>query len=515
MTESATRSGDSDPRLLAHVREGETVAGKYVVGRLLGLGGMGAVYEAFDTGLERRVALKVLLPRLVSSATAAQRFVREARAATRITSEHVVKLLEIETLPDGTPILVMEYLEGVDLRALLREAGPLEPRLAVDYLLQALQAVAEGHMQAIVHRDLKPSNLFLTERADGTHLIKVLDFGIAKTLVPGGPADFTLTSSEDMQLGSPTYMPPERFQNPRDVDARADIWALGVTLYELISGRVPFRGQTYAELVSQVLGGPPDSLKTSLPGVSLPAGLAQIVGKCLEKQRELRYHNAVELAVALAPFGSEDAQLSLTRVSGLSRPRTPNPVGPARDAQGSYEATLPVPVDHVAERIPSAGERTPSQSVSGARPVPSAPANPKRNWLVFGSLALAALMSLLFWQAWRTSELRSTTETPPAQPLAPSVSALPPTPMHPQGANPPGAADVSPVVVEPSHELPSAQAKPAAAKTGVRAGAVTSTPSASPTPNEATTQPKPAEPEPATDAVGTSPLIERLIRQRH
>jgi len=195
MTESATRSDDSEARLLAPVREGETVAGKYVVGRLLGLGGMGAVFEAFDAGLERRVALKVLLPRLINSATAAQRFVREARAATRITSEHVVKLLEIESLADGTPLLVMEYLEGVDLRALLRERGPLEPRLAVDYLLQALQAVAEGHMQAIVHRDLKPSNLFLTQRADGTHLIKVLDFGIAKTLVSGVPADFALTSS--------------------------------------------------------------------------------------------------------------------------------------------------------------------------------------------------------------------------------------------------------------------------------------------------------------------------------
>ncbi|HWZ88613.1 MAG TPA: serine/threonine-protein kinase, partial [Polyangiaceae bacterium] len=213
MTESANRSVESDDRFLAPVREGQTVAGKYVVGRTLGVGGMGMVFAARDARLDRQVAIKVLLPRLVTSQTATQRFVREARAATRITSEHVVKLLEIDTLPDGTPLLVMEYLEGRDLRAVLREDGPLPSRLAVDYVLQALQAVAEGHVQTIVHRDLKPSNLFLTTRADGSPLIKVLDFGIAKTLEPESAESLTLTSSEDVRLGSPTYMPPEQLHN--------------------------------------------------------------------------------------------------------------------------------------------------------------------------------------------------------------------------------------------------------------------------------------------------------------
>ncbi|MEI9935979.1 MAG: protein kinase [Pseudomonadota bacterium] len=517
MTESATRSGDSDPRFLAPVREGETVAGKYLVGRLLGLGGMGAVFEAFDSRLERRVALKVLLPRLVSSATAAQRFVREARAATRITSEHVVKLLEIETLTDGTPLLVMEYLEGVDLRALLREGGPLEPRRAVDYLLQALQAVAEGHMQAIVHRDLKPSNLFLTERADGTHLIKVLDFGIAKTLGPGVPADFALTSSEDMQLGSPTYMPPEQFQNPRDVDARADIWALGVTLYELISGRVPFQGQSYAELVSQVLSGPPDSLKTSLPGASLPAGLEGIVGKCLEKKRELRYANAVELAIALAPFGSEDAQLSLTRVSGLSRPRTPNPTSPPRESNGPYEATLPVPMDHVIER-------STSQSASGARAVKRATTR-NRTRLVFGAIALAALLGALVWLPRRATPPHAATSTQPTRPLAPSLSALQPVRAQAQAqaqAQPStnGAAGVDPVVVEPAQPLTSSAAsKPGPPRPGPRHGSLTSSPGLAPAsnaaPSEPSAPPKQSEPEASADPPGTSALIESLIKQRH
>ena len=507
MTESATRPGDSDPRLGAPVREGEMVAGKYVVGRLLGLGGMGVVYEAFDARLERRVALKVLLPRLVSSTTAAQRFVREARAATRITSEHVVKLLEIEALADGTPILVMEYLEGVDLRALLREGGPLEPRLAVDYILQALQAVAEGHMQAIVHRDLKPSNLFLTERADGTHLIKVLDFGIAKTLVPGVPADFALTSSEDMQLGSPTYMPPEQFQNPRDVDARADIWALGVTLYELISGKVPFQGRTYAELVAQVLSGPPDSLKSSLPGVSLPAGLDGIVGKCLEKKRELRYLNAVELAIALAPFGSEDAQLSLTRVSGLSRPRTPNPGSPARESTGSYEATLPVAVDHHADR-------SPSQSASGARVV-LPPTGRARSPLALGVIAAAALVGMLLWQPWRVNPPLAPVLSRPGHPLAPSLSALQVSPMAQAQAGSQPTPNVSPVVVEPPASIRSSQPRATPSKPATRVSGVASALTPNATKSEPGDGPKQAEPSSSADALGTSPLIESLIKQRH
>jgi serine/threonine-protein kinase len=325
-----------------------------------------------------------LLPQLLTSPTASQRFLREARAATRITSEHVVKLLDTQLLPDGTPLLVMEYLQGHDLRALLRENGPLPVQTAVDYLLQALQAVAEGHTQAIVHRDLKPSNLFITERADGTPLIKVLDFGIAKTKELAAE-DFSLTSSEDIRLGSPTYMPPEQFQNPRDVDARADIWALGVTLYELLSGRVPFRGDTYSELVSQVLSGPHEPLSLDVSGMPLPDGLQAILSRCLEKNREQRYANAVELAVALAPFGSADARLSLSRVAGLVRSRSPNPVGQARDTIGAYEATLPV--------RPEAVDLTPRS----ARAVRRRP----RALSVLGVLGVVLAFAVVIWKGAR------------------------------------------------------------------------------------------------------------------
>jgi serine/threonine-protein kinase len=302
---------------VAPVRAGETVADKYVVEHILGVGGMGVVVAARDKLLERKVAIKFLLPRLASSDTAVQRFVREARAAIRITSEHVVKLIEIDKLTNGTPFLVMEFLEGKDLRALMSELGTLPVTRAVDYVLQALQAIAEGHIKNIIHRDIKPGNLFLTTRADGTPLIKVLDFGIAKTLVPEGSESFALTGSDDIRLGSPAYMPPEQLRSPKDVDVRADIWALGATLYELLCGNTPFRGSTYAELISQVLSAPPEPLTAQLPDLVVPEELQAVIAKCLQKDRNQRYPNTMELAVALAPFGSNDARISLTRISGM------------------------------------------------------------------------------------------------------------------------------------------------------------------------------------------------------
>ncbi|HEY4107193.1 MAG TPA: serine/threonine-protein kinase, partial [Polyangiaceae bacterium] len=409
---------------MASVRAGDVVAGKYLVGRTLGIGGMGIVFAACDQALDRPVALKVLLPRLLSSQTAAQRFVREARAATRITSEHVVKLLEIETLPDSTPVLVMEYLAGRDLRAVLREEGPLAPRLAIDYLLQAAQAVAEGHVQGIVHRDLKPSNLFLTARADGTPLIKVLDFGIAKTLESELSGNFDLTSSEDVRLGSPAYMPPEQLTNPRNVDARADIWALGVTLYELISGGPPFHGQTYAELVSRILSAPPPALKTQLSEFALPAALADVIFKCLQKDANDRYASVAELAAELAPFGSDDARLSLHRVSGLSRaPISPRPASSdslaiARDSLGACETTVPVPPE----------EQHDQKHVTTAR---SAHPLPARSWrqvgaLAFGAVSVAFVFGAVFMheRALPASPAPSLTAHEPREaPLAPAIPA--------------------------------------------------------------------------------------------
>ena len=451
MTTGTASLSDAGAALVAPVREGEVVAEKYRVQETLGVGGMGVVVAAQDEVLERRVAIKFLLPRLAGSETAGQRFVREARAATRITSEHVVRLLEIDKLPSGTPFFVMEYLEGRDLRAVLRDDGPLRHGLAVDYMLQALQAVAEGHLKGIVHRDIKPGNLFLATRADGTPLIKVLDFGIAKRLESHDDVHHSqLTSSDDVRLGSPAYMPPEQLQDPRDVDTRSDIWSIGATLYELLSGKPPFEGPSYVELVSHILSAPPKPISSRSPARALPKGLHEVLVKCLEKDRARRYANAAELATALAPFGSEDARVSLTRVVGMNA--LPSPQSPAGRASvepaGSCTTTLPV----AAESDPT----RPDAASSTGHAKPAA----KRSWIVVAGVA--GILGLALW-------LRN--GAPPAPPVAKPNELQPAQPA--QAAAP---AEVSkpapaPVPVKVEATPPSVSGRPALAAPGREPGA--------------------------------------------
>ena len=389
-TNTASQLGAGD-NPVAPVRVGEVVAEKYLIEETLGVGGMGVVVAARDQLLDRRVAIKFLLPRLAGSETAVQRFTREARAATRVTSEHVVRLLEIGKLPSGTPFFVMEYLDGCDLRALLRERGALSPSLAVDYVLQALQAVAEGHVKGIVHRDIKPGNLFLSSRADGTPLIKVLDFGIAKTLDSDSAESTSLTSSEDVRLGSPAYMPPEQLQNPRDVDKRSDIWSLGATLYELLCGRPPFEGPGYLELASRILSQPPIALADQVAPPTLPSGLEGILRKCLEKDRHARYADAAELAVALAPFGSDDALVSLGRITGMSNSSSSIPA-----------LTRSVPLDAnvraATVEVPTGPTLSPDErrtsNIGGVESTP--PPRPGRSWLIVAAASLLIVAVFVF-----------------------------------------------------------------------------------------------------------------------
>jgi serine/threonine protein kinase len=383
MTSNTASHLEAGDNIAAPVRVGDVVADKYLIEETLGVGGMGVVMAGRDQVLDRRVAIKFLLPKLAGSDTAVQRFVREARAATRVTSEHVVRLLEIEKLPSGTPFFVMEYLEGSDLRALLRERGPLAPSLAVDYVLQALQAVAEGHVKGIVHRDIKPGNLFLSARADGTPLIKVLDFGIAKTLDDASSESTSLTSSDDVRLGSPAYMPPEQLQNPRDVDKRSDIWSIGATLYELLCGRPPFEAQGYLELASRILSQPPIPLSEQPVPNTLPNGLEAVLRRCLEKDRHARYANAAELAAALAPFGSEDARVSLGRVNGMFNSSSSIPALTRSVALGAETCTATLEVPTGPEQNPDE-RRTSDIGAVASTPPPRG----GRSWLVLAAAAV-------------------------------------------------------------------------------------------------------------------------------
>jgi serine/threonine-protein kinase len=496
---TGTASPSAGESSAAPVRRGDVVADKYVVERTLGVGGMGVVVAARDQVLDRAVAIKFLLPKLAGSETAVQRFVREARAATRVTSEHVVRLLEIDELPSGTPFFVMEYLEGSDLRALLRERGPLSPSLAVDYVLQALQAVAEGHLKGIVHRDIKPGNLFLTSRADGTPLIKVLDFGIAKTLESDVDEATALTSSDDVRLGSPAYMPPEQLQNPRDVDTRSDIWSLGATLYELLCGRPAFEAPGYLELATRILSSPPRPMAEQQVPSALPKGLEQVLRKCLEKDRNQRYPNAAELAAALAPFGSEDARVSLTRVTGMSTQHAlPHHV--THDS-GSVATTLTV----ASEPGSSPRAAADGRDTSNIGPVT---ARRGRSWVVLTGTAGAVLLVVaLSRQTPAPAEHPSSVPAiqPAMAPLAPVVptAAVPSKPEAPPALSgrapatrwtPPAKAASRERVQGSNKPLPSVAAPAVSAVEPPLPGAM--------------------EHAPAEPRLGRSAEIERLIEQR-
>jgi serine/threonine-protein kinase len=297
------------------VREGEILAGKYRVDRVLGAGGMGVVVAAHHLELDERVALKFLLPEVATHGEAVARFAREARAAVKIKSEHVARVTDVGKLESGAPYMVMEYLEGSDLSAWLAERGRLPSEQAVEFVLQACEAIAEAHALGIVHRDLKPANLFVTRRPDGALSIKVLDSGISKATALGGFGSGAMTRTSAL-MGSPLYMSPEQMQSSRDVDPRSDIWSLGIILYELVSGKQPFVADTMPELVLRVVHGAPASpLRSLCP--DLAPGLERVIERCLQKDRRARFASVSELALALAPFGPARSRLSVERISGV------------------------------------------------------------------------------------------------------------------------------------------------------------------------------------------------------
>lgn len=294
---------------------GEVFADRYRVERTLGVGGMGFVFAARAIATGELVAIKMLLPALAQDGEIVARFLREGRAARRIQSRHGIRIHEASALPDGTPYLVMELLEGIDLHAVLERDRRVRVADAVDWILQACEALAEAHAAKTVHRDLKPSNLFLATTPDGP-CIKVLDFGISKSLAADG-ASLKMTRTSAV-MGTPLYMSPEQLKSARDVDERSDIWSIGVILYELVSGRPPFDAESLPELSVLVLSkdAPP------LVAADVPAGLAEVIATCLRKDRAARFANLADFADAIAPFGSQAARASATRiVATLGMPR--------------------------------------------------------------------------------------------------------------------------------------------------------------------------------------------------
>jgi serine/threonine-protein kinase len=341
-------------------RAGDVLAGKYRVDRVLGAGGMGVVVAAHHLELDERVALKFLLPEMLDNAECVLRFAREARAAVKIKSEHVARVIDVGKLENGSPYMVMEYLEGEDLSAWVQR-GPLPIEQAVDFVLQASEAIAEAHSLHIVHRDLKPANLFCIRRPDGQLSIKVLDFGISKRT--NSPQEVSMTRTAAV-IGSPVYMSPEQMKSSKTVDARTDIWALGVILFELVTGRLPFQGDTVTEVAIHIAMDPMPPMSSCRP--ETPPALEAVIARCLEKDAARRYQNVGELAADLVQFGSARANASFEGILGTLRSSGITD-GPVLSARAPTRSAPEVPHGStVASWQTTPGGKRASRTIAGA-----------------------------------------------------------------------------------------------------------------------------------------------------
>jgi len=299
------------------VAHGTVIDERYRIDRVIGEGGMGVVMLATHLVLGQPVAIKFLRHDATIDADAVKRFVREAQAAAKVQSEHIVRVHDVATLPNGAPYLVMEYVEGDVLSALLSSHGPLPVRDAVRYAIQTCEALAATHAAGIVHGDLKPENIYIAGAADGPRRVKLLDFGISKIVID----DAAGARHADVVMGTPAYMAPEQFETGT-VQAASDIWALGAVLYEMLAGAPPFHGETPEE----IRGGVISVAVAPIARADMPPGLFDIVQRCLQKRPADRWRSAAELAAAL----EEHAPLESTAQRLVS---LPPPGGNGRTSQ--------------------------------------------------------------------------------------------------------------------------------------------------------------------------------------
>ncbi|MGC4095307.1 MAG: serine/threonine-protein kinase [Polyangiaceae bacterium] len=336
-------------------RLGSVVGGKYRLLRRLGEGGMGEVYEAQHTVVGRRFAVKFLHQHLAHHGDALLRFRREAQAAGALENDHIASVLDFDAAPDGAPFLVMEYLDGESVGQLLQREGPLPVTRAVGIVTQACRGLEAAHTAGIVHRDLKPDNLFSLRRSDGSEAIKILDFGIAKLLHEEGAPGLTHSGAV---VGTPFYMAPEQARGEKAFDERVDIYALGVILYELLSGKKPHPGDSHNAILAHILTEPVVPLATLR--ASLPQGLAELVARTLSTSRDARPRSAAAFARELAPFAGRD----------LAQPQRSH--FDMRAADVASAKTLPTPDTHalsmpaVAPAAPAKAATTAATARSGA-----------------------------------------------------------------------------------------------------------------------------------------------------
>jgi serine/threonine protein kinase len=428
---------------------GTILLGKYRIDDLIGTGGMGNVVRASHLYLQQAFAIKILLPQMAESESTRQRFLREAQATVKLKSEHIARVIDVGTMHDGAPFMVMEFLDGNDLNQILRHHGPQVPAIAVDVLLQACEGIAEAHALGIIHRDIKPSNFFITRRPDGSMLLKILDFGISKT--PVGYDELTGTQTV---IGTPSYMAPEQMKSGKAADARSDIWSIGVVMYQLLTGNLPFSGDSYAELVLKV------GLEQPAPiPVPLPTGLSEIILRCLEKDPNLRYQNVSEFARVLAPYATDPiaaAQSAARTVRILQQRGTQQGVAVSPITGGGGLLT-PVPISP-AQLTPRSWPPSQATSLSQGAGQITVRTRGGRGLMIAGIASLCVAAGVGGYAISQLSRSDNTPHEPHVQAPGPQTAAQPTTPTSPPSATespaPSAPESPAPPATEPSATAP-------------------------------------------------------------
>src|SRR5512133_1174129 len=388
---------------------GEIIEGKYRIIRLIGEGGMGAVYEGENIRIHRRVAIKVLHQGVAENQEAVQRFEREAQAAGRIGNDHILEVLDLGELPNAEHFMVMEYLDGEPLSERIRRVGRMRPGDIAPLIIQVLEGLRAAHEAGIVHRDLKPDNVFVTkEKAGQRDFVKLIDFGISKFLPLGGN-EMRMTRTGTV-MGTPYYMSPEQASGSREADHRSDLYSVGVILYEAVVGRVPFDAPTFNQLLFQIVLSDPAPPQELVP--DLDAGFANLIAKAMARDVEHRFQSAPEFSNALQAWLKTGASVSLPPTSPVN-PLAPRPEPSAATKGKSASGAI------------AAGTSThDSWSAQPSRIVPP----PRSKALLFGGVgALCVLMAL---SAVGTRWILRDSARPPT-----ASAALEPTPSAPNPAS--------------------------------------------------------------------------------
>jgi serine/threonine protein kinase len=482
---------------------GDVVAGKYEINDLIGTGGMGFVFSATHVELGEKVALKFLRPECTTNEELVGRFAREARASVKIKSEYVARVFDVGQLPDGAPFIVMEYLEGKDLFEVVREQGPLSIKLAVEYVMQACEALAVAHASGVVHRDIKPENLFLTQRAQGMDIVKVLDFGISKVALTGSAFEHKMPLVQTMMpMGSPVYMSPEQIRASKDIDARTDIWSLGCVLYELLTGTAAFDAPSLTQLSATILESSAPPLRALCPNA--PLELEAVILRCLEKGPARRFHDVGELAIALYPFAPRRARISAERCcyvlknAGLSDAEFELPsMNPPSIPGAESETNIPMAPSVMRSHptAPVGGMQIPDHRITGVSPTSSG----SSRWAFVALFAAIAAGGYAFWIHRSVTNVvanEATAATAAGNPAAAPAAA--PQPAAPAPAAPQVTAAALPAPEPQPGASSSASGQAASATSGAKGAPAPAKGRPAPPPP----RPKAAAPAPTRPATG-------------